>query len=104
MTTFVTCGIRRIVQFDATSLLLERTLSRKFGNVDNEAVLWLCLMTAIWTWDEADWLTPRLRTVVGLLGIKTWQDARKAISPFPWIETMHEEPGHGAWCRALGTS
>jgi hypothetical protein len=104
MTTFVTCGLRRLVQFKATKLLLENTFSRQLTGCEDSTILWLSLVASIWASDDAIWIAPTLRATAERLAIKTWDDARAVTSSLPWVATLHDEPGRKAWQRAFSNA
>ncbi|KAI0122533.1 hypothetical protein F4814DRAFT_409045 [Daldinia grandis] len=68
---------------------------------NREALLWALLMAeiTIFTRSEDERLTQRIRQIVLSLGLQSWDDVRKILSKFPWIDALHDKPGRLVWSR-----
>lgn len=100
MTMFLQFDHRRMMDYELISLCLKDVLDGGLDRQDESGLaLWLTLIGGIWVSRDADgeWLGPRLRREAQRLGLESWDRALDIISKFPWIHTLHDEPGHKVW-------
>ncbi|RYO78812.1 hypothetical protein DL766_008717 [Monosporascus sp. MC13-8B] len=92
---------RRIQDYELVSMSLREVLDNRLDELDDGLVLWLMILGGIWTMGDVDgdWLLPKISSGARRLGLKTWDDARDIICEFPWINTLHEQPGRAVWRR-----
>ncbi|KAL6401646.1 hypothetical protein AUP68_15523 [Ilyonectria robusta] len=99
MTIFLQYDRRRIMDHELASFCFRDTLDRTSLERDNELVLWYMIIGGIWISGEVDgdWLAPRIWMVAENLGIKSWDEVRKCVGKFPWVNVLHDEPGRVLW-------
>ena len=99
MTLFLQYDHRRILQYELVSLRLKDVLDRGLDEVDDDLVLWLLLIGGIWISSGTDrfWLTSRIMELARRLGLNSWADVHGYVSTFPWISTLHDQPGRAVW-------
>lgn len=98
-------NIKRILEFDLVITQLQNILDRKLDGVDDHLLLWFLFVAGMWTGsgDKGSCVIPRMRAVTQSLGINTWAEVYKIVSQFPWINTLHDEPGRAVWDSAYQT-
>lgn len=64
-----------------------------------EPLLWVLLVGRTTIFEEFDdaWLIPTMRKTTEALGIRTWDDLIQSVSIFPWVQGLHNHPGHVLW-------
>ncbi|PKS08008.1 hypothetical protein jhhlp_006620 [Lomentospora prolificans] len=98
MTTFLKRDHRRTVEYKLASRGLLKVLDRQQENQQDDLVLWVMVVGAIWiSGGDAEWLVPRIHETAQRLGIVTWADARALLAKFPWIYDLHDGPGQALW-------
>ena len=99
MTIFLQHDHRRIIHYGLIPLRLEDVLSNGMDEYENDFLFWLLIVGGIWvSSDESgDWLLPRIRIVAQRGGYDTWDEARNSICKFPWLNALHDQPGHKLW-------
>ncbi|KAK7751743.1 hypothetical protein SLS62_006228 [Diatrype stigma] len=100
MTMFLQFDHRRMMDYDLISLRLKDVLGGGLDRQDESGLLlWLTLIGGIWVSRDAhrEWLGPKLRREAQRLGLESWDKALDVISKFPWVHTLHDEPGHTVW-------
>ncbi|KAI1422940.1 hypothetical protein F5Y12DRAFT_760081 [Xylaria sp. FL1777] len=62
-------------------------------------VFWALLMGKVsaLTRDDDSWLVPKLKTLAGALGLRTWPQVSRALRAFPWVEAAHGAKGQEFW-------
>lgn len=107
ITLFFQFDCRRMLGYELISLRFKEALSNEFDGGDQSGLaLWLALIGGIWLSGDVDpdsyrdWLGLRLRREAQQLGVHNWDEALDAVKRFPWIHTLHDEPGRIAWNQA----
>lgn len=67
--------------------------------VEEATFLWLLFVSGISVFGTIDrtWLLPPIKTCLTNLNINNWRTARDKIRRFPWIDVVHDKPGHELW-------
>jgi hypothetical protein len=101
MTMIATRGRSAIIKCGLILQRLRAVLESGLDECDDELVLWVTAMGAIWVADNDDghWFASRVRTTAQRLGLENWQTARTSLCKFPWIYGLHDEPGREIWNR-----
>lgn len=68
---------------------------------DMELSFWLLMIGGIWISDEPEhkWLNPKLRATAHWLGLTCWDDVKRSVCKFPWINGLHDQLGRSLWER-----
>jgi hypothetical protein len=106
-TTFVIrIGPRRFLHYSLVGQYLKDAIFRGLDGEDSDLLLWLLVIGGISVLSGPDlgWIVPRIRSVAASLGIRSWEGLKACFAPFPWIETLHEEPGRELWYTAIRTT
>jgi hypothetical protein len=66
---------------------------------EDEFALWVLVLGGISALgkDDRAWIFSRIRDKASVLGVNTWDKARKCLVKFPWINVVHDEPGRKLW-------
>lgn len=99
MTLFLQNDRRRLINYNLVSIYLKKALEDELCDQNVEFFFWLAIIGGIWISDEADnkWIAPRIRIGAQQLGLASWEDARKIICKYPWVNGLHDQPGHMLW-------
>lgn len=99
MTTFLQHDSRRIMTFNLIPLCLEEVLASGLDEHRDEFMLWFMMIGGIWMSADVDGnlLASETRVTAQRLGITTWKEARNIVSKFPWVYSLHDEPGCSFW-------
>ncbi|GAD98560.1 hypothetical protein FG04937.1 [Paecilomyces variotii No. 5] len=99
VTTFFQLGQNRMIDFKGLSLRFQDVLSSDLGEVDDNMSLWFMTIGGVWYWNDFDnvQVASRLRQLVQQRGINSWRELRSHLYEFPWIQAVHDKPGHKLW-------
>ncbi|CAK7204242.1 hypothetical protein SEUCBS139899_006997 [Sporothrix eucalyptigena] len=91
----------------------KNTKSRKTPDTnEDETCFWVIMMGGAWTLgNKITWTSPRnmedtpgwqksvrkVRQVADRLGLECWDDARTVLDKYPWLSTLHSDPGRRLW-------
>ncbi|KIL95496.1 hypothetical protein FAVG1_00233 [Fusarium avenaceum] len=66
---------------------------------EDEFALWVLVLGGISVLgkDDRAWILSGLRDKASVLGVTTWNEARKCLVKFPWINVIHDEPSRKLW-------
>ncbi|KAG5665381.1 hypothetical protein KAF25_009506 [Fusarium avenaceum] len=66
---------------------------------EDEFALWLLVLggISISVKDDRAWMLSGLRDKASVLGVTTWDEARRYLVKFPWINVIHDEPSQKLW-------
>ena len=67
--------------------------------MDKQLELWLAFVGGMSVFDSKDspWLVPQIKTCLHELDIDSWQGLHEKIAGYPWIDAIHDKPGHELW-------
>lgn len=101
MTILAQRGRRQIIKCGLIAQRLRAVLESDLGECDDELVFWVTIVGAIWVADNSDgaWFALRVQICAQNLGIDSWERARSSLCKFPWINSLHDEPGSALWDR-----
>jgi hypothetical protein len=70
---------------------------------DQELLIWIMCMGQGTIFGKSDdaWLIPKLRQAQLALGLNTWDDVRKLLPRYPWVDALHDKPGKELWERSI---
>ncbi|KAJ2896767.1 hypothetical protein MKZ38_005255 [Zalerion maritima] len=91
---------RSILDYRLVKRHLRGVLSSQLGDTrDTGMGLWAMCMGGIWMAGtvDLDWLFSRIWLSGERLSIQTWDDARRLLVNFPWINIVHDQPGRQLW-------
>lgn len=101
MTMFLQYDRRRMLDYSLISACLWHALE---GDVVNqpqhqELALWLMILGGVWISGEGNVksLRPRIRATADRLRLESWEDVRGCLGKYPWIQSIHDEPGRALW-------
>lgn len=99
MTIFLCFDQRRIIKYELVSPCMKEVICGGLDEHEEELEFWLLMLGGIWaSCDQNDgWFVSRLQERDRALGIETWDDARRILAKFPWIDVIHNEPGRELW-------
>lgn len=99
MTMFLHRGRRRVVDHELVSVRLRHLLDSELDDYDDELIFWLVTICGIWVTDAADgdWPVPMMHDTAQRLGVDTWSKAQAVVRRFPWLNSVHDEPGLNLW-------
>jgi hypothetical protein len=99
MTIYLPCGHLQVLDYSLISPRLKRVLGEEILGEQSAVALWLALMGGIWiSHDEKEqWIIAKLGQISRNLDVKSWHEARDAISICPWIDVLHGQPGRELW-------
>jgi hypothetical protein len=105
MTLLFQYRIGRILEFGQVSTRLQTVLDRSLVELDDNLVLWLLVLGGIWNkyGPNGSWLIPRITKLAQSQGTSTWIEVHNAVSMYPWINALHDEPGFAVWNSAYQT-
>lgn len=97
-------GLDRLIPENPLLLDLARLAGQSFHGTSSESqetFLWFLLIgksSIFGHWDD-EWLLMKMKHVVPTLGLQTWEEMRKIVSVFPWVNSLHNETGEEVWRR-----
>jgi hypothetical protein len=103
MTTFLLqIGRARSQRYQHLSQQLKSALENEQfrTSVDPASQLWLLVVAGISVLDESEirtWLAPRLTQVLDQFGMYDWQFAKRLLSKYPWMTSLHDQHGFELW-------
>lgn len=94
-------GRHRFSRYDCLSERLGTCLRtiQVDGPQDAPVLLWLLFLGGVTFLGEADdpWLKIKARATARLLGINTWAGVNNLLTTFPWVNSLHGDPGKALW-------
>jgi hypothetical protein len=98
-TLFLQFGRRRFLKYGLVTQYLREVIDRGLDGEDNDLMLWLLFLGGISVLKEVDeaWLALRIYQAVRSLNIEDWAGLHSCLIQFPWIKTLHDEPGKALW-------
>lgn len=100
LVTFLQGWDRCIIQNVLLSKLLLSGVQQHFdgGQDDQEMLLWVLFIGAASSclWKHPAWVLTTKDAVYGL-GIKGWEDVKKILAKFPWVNAVHDAAGLALW-------
>lgn len=99
MTTFLQFNRHRIMNHRLLSLCIRDVLDTEVHGGDDDLNFWFMIIGGIWISDsiEDDWLHQRIRRMAVRRRIDRWDEARHVLCMFPWVNTLHDQPGYKLW-------
>lgn len=78
-------------------------LSERELPISGQLSFWILIVASVsvLTTSDEDWLQPLLRQAAGTIGIQSWDQARKVLSPIMWIDSVHDKAGKMMFDAAL---
>lgn len=101
MTTLLQTDFRRAIKCEAAAKDAE-TILRSLdmsSDADLEVKLWALVVGSIWFTADGDvqWIIDRINVIKAKLGISSWSDACDVLAKFPWLASLHDQPGEATW-------
>lgn len=92
---------RRILNYSLIPVCLKEAVQDELHEHEDYFSLWLMIIGGIWISDETEnaWLASRLRLMAKRLGLDSWEMVRDSVRQYPWINGLHDQPGHDLWTR-----
>lgn len=84
---------------------LVRSVAQGYTDDNTESqkiLLWLLFIgtPSIFTQlDDDVWLIPKTAQTMNTLGLYTWEDVRRTLIVFPWVNAFHDQAGKTLWHR-----
>lgn len=106
MTTYMQLSRHRMLDFDLLRERFRQALA-SLGNYDEEhadgRLLWLMAVGGIWFFGDVveREILEGLRRESSRTRISSWDEARCVLREFPWIDSLHDQPGSSLWRRAM---
>jgi len=99
MSLFLQYECRRIMGYDSIFGRLAAVVDRVGDKVDRDLLLWILLVSGVWSRDlqPNDWITVRTKGVIQEVGFSTYDEAREYIKKFPWTKAKHTESCRKFW-------
>lgn len=99
MTVFLDNDYHQIVNFAYVRRCISYVANNLSKGRDNVTLIWFCLLALIWTGEgPASYRTQEsIRRAAVSHGVYGWQEARKALSAMPWIDSLHGDTAQGIW-------
>lgn len=103
MTTFLLqIGRTRRQRYPLLSQELKAALDDEVfrSSVDPASQLWLLVVAGMSVLDRDEiqtWLAPRLTLALDQFGVSDWAFAKRLLSKYPWINTLHDPHGAQLW-------
>jgi hypothetical protein len=100
LVTFLQGWNGRIAQNDLLSQLLLAEVQKPLSaeQDDQETLLWFLFMGAASSclWRHPAWVSTTKHTLQ-TLKIEDWQDVKKILTGFPWVNAVHDTAGQALW-------
>ncbi|KAF2812783.1 uncharacterized protein BDZ99DRAFT_555576 [Mytilinidion resinicola] len=94
---------RRIVEIPLLSQLARSAAEENFddGRESQELLLWVLSIggASVFTYTDDAWLAPKLLETTHALSLHTWEDVRRTVVKFPWINALHDNPSQSLYER-----
>ncbi|KAJ6109982.1 hypothetical protein N7486_002217 [Penicillium sp. IBT 16267x] len=102
MTMFLQNDRCRLINYSLVPICLKNALQDELSRQHIEFSFWLTIIGGIWISDEleSEWIALKLRNGAQRLGLTSWEDARRFVCRYPWINGLHDHPGRILWERA----
>lgn len=105
-TLFLQSGGRHFLRYKLVARCLESVIERRLSldEEDQDIMLWLLFIggISVLTEEENDsWLLLRITSVVQMADVKSWTQLQQRLAQFPWISSIHDEPGAALWRTAM---
>jgi hypothetical protein len=102
MTLFLQNDRYRLINYSLVPVCLKNALRHERHEQNIEFSFWITLIGGIWISDEPEneWIASELRMRAQRLSLASWEDARRFVIKYPWINGLHDEPGRIFWQRA----
>lgn len=101
LVTFLRGLDRKTVRYPRISTLCWSAAQHDFTaqREDQGVLLWLlCLgRYTIFTQTDDSWLIPKVKSAVEALALRSWEDARRTLAKFPWVDDLHDKAGQSLW-------
>ena len=99
MSIFLQHDPAQIMDFSLVSECWKEAVDNNLDGHEGSFPLWLLLVGSVWTSHHA-WLAPRLMSQARRLGLSAWEDIRRSVGNYPWLNALHDAPGRKLWDRA----
>jgi hypothetical protein len=98
-TLYIQRGRRRFLKYRLVGKCLIETINRSLDEENGDLMLWLLFLGAISVLQDLDrnFLVDKIQKVMLSVHISTWEAVHKSLLRFPWIRTIHDEPGKEFW-------
>ena len=98
-TLFLQVGRRRFQKYGLVGQHLKLAIEKGLEEEDNSVMLWLLFVGGISVLEGGDqaWLHSRIHHVAASLELDSWDMLRQHLLQFPWIISLHDEPGKALW-------
>lgn len=100
LVTFLQGWDRRIARNQLLSKMILSEAQKPFGagQESQELLLWLLFIGAVSScqWKNPVWVSITKHAIHGL-GIKNWEDVKKILTKFPWVNVLHDKAGQALW-------
>jgi hypothetical protein len=101
LTAFLMTFLRRldhkISEMPLISQLARVAAQEEFDNdkETQEVLLWFLFIgkTSIFKKSDDIWLLPRVARTMQALGLGAWEDVRRMLARWPWVNTLHDKAG-----------
>jgi hypothetical protein len=105
MATFLLALGRKLPEFPLLSILARSAVQgypRDEDEESQEVILWILFIgrDSIFMQPDDAWLIPTVTGTILALGLHTWEDVRRTLSKFPWVNALHDKPGQALWHRS----
>ncbi|KAH7022070.1 hypothetical protein EDB80DRAFT_1270 [Ilyonectria destructans] len=101
LVTFLRGLDRKTIRYPRISTLSWSAAQHNFTaqREDQEVLLWLLFVgrVSIFTQTDDSWLIPKVKTTVEALALQSWEDVRRTLAKFPWVDDLHDKAGQSLW-------
>lgn len=101
LVTFLRGLDRKTIRYPRISTLSWSAAQHDFTGQreDQEVLLWLLFIgrVSIFTQTDDSWLIPKTKSTVQALALQSWEDARRILAKFPWVDDLHDKAGQTLW-------
>ncbi|KAL3489893.1 hypothetical protein BJX62DRAFT_238712 [Aspergillus germanicus] len=69
--------------------------SRQQSQLVQRVIMWSLFVgsAAVFKYSEDEWLNPTTQATMQALGLYAWEDAKKVLTGFPWVDALHDRAG-----------